>query len=136
MPAGNMYVPTNGIQPSLILLRPGDEFDVLLTVGNRGKGPTGVVSAQVRRLPFGNLNGWLSPRGCTPTCRVNGSGPWDVHWTPLKAGQTGHYKIRFDVLATGTPNVGVLVYEGTDEASVSSGDPNTKSYTYWSLTIF
>jgi hypothetical protein len=80
-----MYVPSTGIQASAGAVSHGDEWDILLTVGNKGKGPTDTVSADVRPIPppspSVNLNTVFGFIGCTPTCTSedDGMGGWSFH---------------------------------------------------------
>ena len=136
-----MYVPLTGIRSSGDTVSYGDEWDMLLTVGNKGKGPTKQVSADVRPIPpplgldLGQILGLLS---CTPKCNYtsNGVGGWFVRWPPLKPNTKQTYKIRFMVSTyqTGYVNIGVIVFEGTS-TNVSSESPETKGYDGFQITI-
>jgi hypothetical protein len=140
---GVMYVPSTGIQASAGTVSHGDEWDILLTVGNKGKGPTDTVSADVRPIPppspTVNLNAVFGLIGCTPTCTSEGDGigGWFVHWAPLQPNTKLTLKIRFRVTTVDTGvsvNVGIIVFEGTS-TGISAQSPETKGFAYFGLNL-
>jgi len=141
---GVMYVPSTGIQASAGAVSRGDEWDILLTVGNKGKGPTDTVSADVRPIPppspTVNLNAVFGFIGCTPTCTSgdDGIGGWFVHWDPLQPNTKLTLKIRFRVTTVDTGvsvNVGIIVFEGTS-TGISAHSPETEGFDYFGLNCF
>lgn len=138
-----MYVPSTGIQASADTVSQGDEWDILLTVGNKGKGPSDTVSADVRPIPppspTVNLNTDFGLIGCTPTCTSedDGMGGWFVHWAPLEPNTKLTLKIRLGVTTVDTGvsvNIGVIVFEGTS-TDISAQSPQTKGFDYFGLNL-